>query len=292
MTQSTVVFALFRDDALPAEMAKAYEATLGELSFHTFPDEETVVTLHTPVQGCEVIFVADLARPNSKMLPLQFAAETARSLGAKKITLIAPYLPYMRQDKVFEVGQGITSAYFAKWMSSTVDTLITVDPHLHRWHALKEIYSIPSTVLHATNKIAEWVKTHVQQPLLIGPDSESQQWVSAVAEQCGAPYVVLEKHRLGDRDIEVSLPNLSPYEQYTPVLVDDIISTGMTVLGLIQQLASVTPVKPVLVGVHAVFSGDAYATLLASGLSQVVTCNTIPHPSNQIDLASLFFGAI
>lgn len=288
MNAKTVVFALFRTDGLANAIAQRKQAAVGELTIHEFPDEESLVTLHTSVKACHVIFVADLVRPNAKVLPLIFAAQTARALGAIKITLYAPYLPYMRQDKVFETGQGITSAYFARLLSSTVDEIVTIDPHLHRWHALSEIYSIPSSVLHATSEIAAWIQTHVSEPWIIGPDAESEQWVKAVAEACHAPYVVLEKHRLGDRRIEVSLPTVSMYQTKTPVIVDDIISTGMTVASFIEPLRLATKNQPLLVGVHAVFSGKAYQDLLASGLRQIVTCNTIPHPSNQIDVASLF----
>lgn len=128
-------------------------------------------------------------------MPLIFAAKTARELKAKKITLIAPYLAYMRQDKQFHQGQGITSKYFAALISHYFDNLITIDPHLHRWHSLNDIYSIPTHVLHANDAIASWIIQHVTNPVLIGPDIESATQRGNL--YCSYPYRVeqsLRKH--------------------------------------------------------------------------------------------------
>lgn len=136
MKQSPIIFSLFGSNELTNVIQKKCHYELGSLTTHPYPDEETVIKIDSNVANRIVIFNANLNRPNSKLLPLLFAAETARSLGALKVVLIAPYLTYMRQDKVFEPGQGITSAYFAKLISHYFDALITIDPHLHRWHAL------------------------------------------------------------------------------------------------------------------------------------------------------------
>ena len=232
----------------------------------------------------QVVFITSLNQPNTKILPLLLAAETARSLGASKITLIAPYLAYMRQDKVFEPGQGITSSYFAKLISTYFDELITIDPHLHRWHTLSAIYNIPTHVLHATKSIAQWIHRHVKKPLLIGPDAESNQWVEKIAAAAHAPYLILEKTRKGDSTIEVSIPNIENYHNMTPILIDDIISTGMTMIGTIKHLQSLKMPQPICIGVHAIFADNAYQNLLATGVDKIITCNTIPHPSNGIDI--------
>jgi ribose-phosphate pyrophosphokinase len=190
----------------------------------------------------------------------------------------------MRQDKRFRDGEAVTSALFARLLSQHVDWLVTVDPHLHRWHTLDQIYSVPSTVVPAAPLLADWIKTHVEAPVLIGPDAESEQWVSAVAGFAGAPHVVLEKVRRGDRDVSVSIPDPAVLRGRTPVLVDDIISTGHTMAAAAKHMAAQGLKPPVCVGVHAVFSGDAQQALRSAGALQVVTTNTIPNSSSQIDV--------
>lgn len=286
MKENPVIFSLFGHDALVNLIKKTCHFHIGQIIQHQFPDDETGITIDSNVNGRTVIFVASLDRPNSKLIPLLFAAETARGLGASKIILIAPYLPYMRQDKVFEPGQGITSKYFARLISSYFDDLITLDPHLHRWHTLSSIYNIPSHVLHTTDNIAFWIQQHVKKPLLIGPDVESKQWVRSIAEQVNAPYLVLKKYRTGDDRVQISISNIEQYHDCIPVLVDDIISTGTTMIETLKHLTSLNMPSPICMGIHAVFAHEAYQLLLASGVKKVITCNTIPHVSNGIDISN------
>ncbi|MFI4936923.1 MAG: ribose-phosphate diphosphokinase [Candidatus Berkiellales bacterium] len=257
---------------------------IGEISFHYFPDKEVLVRIKSDVKDRHVILVANLLNINLNILPLIFTAETARELGAKHITLIAPYLPYMRQDKQFDSSEGVTSKYFGSLLSNHVDALITFDPHLHRWKSLSDIYTIPTVVLHATNNIALWIKEHIPNPFIIGPDMESEQWINRIAQKVDAPYIILEKTRKGDRDVEVMLPATQLHQNRTPVLIDDIISTGVTMTKSIEAIMKRGWGSPICIGIHAVFVGNAYQDLLNAGAKKIVTSNTLPHLTNEIDL--------
>ena len=288
----TVVFALPGNETLAAALAAQPGAAPGVLSIRRFPDGETYLRLDTPVSGCTVIIACSLHHPDNNIMPLLFAASTARELGATKVGLVTPYLGYMRQDKRFQEGEAVTSAVFAQLLSRHIDWLVTVDPHLHRWHSLDEIYSVPSTVIPAAPLLAAWIKANVKDPVLIGPDAESEEWVSAVAAIAGAPHVVLEKVRRGDRDVSVSVPDPATLRGRTPVLVDDIISTGRTMIAAAHHLHDQGLPPPVCIGVHAVFSGDAHEALLEAGAVRVITTDTIPHASNGIGVHSEIAAAI
>lgn len=249
-----------------------------------FPDGEVYVRIDAPVAGREVVLVCGLDKPGDKILPLLFLAATARDLGAKRVGLVSPYLSFMRQDSRFKPGEGVTSTYFAQLLSSQVDWLVTVDPHLHRWGSLDAIYKIPSRVAHAAPSIAAWIQREIERPVLVGPDAESEQWVAAVAGLCDAPFVVLEKTRHGDRDVEVTPPDLARHQGRTPVLIDDIISTARTMIATLGHLAHAGAASPVCVGIHAVFADRAHDDLRAAGAARIATCNTIAHPSNAIDV--------
>jgi ribose-phosphate pyrophosphokinase len=172
-----------------------------------------------------------------------------------------------------------------------VDWLVTVDPHLHRVHDLSEIYSVPARVLHASPLISEWIRQELSSPLLVGPDSESAQWVEAVAGAADAPHVVLEKIRRGDRDVEVSVPDVAKWHRRTPVLVDDIISTARTMIETVGVLRRAGMLPPVCIGVHGVFAPGAYEALTKTG-ARVVTTNTIRHETNAIDVSGLMADAV
>ena len=281
---NAIVFALPGNEVLAKSIAKALGADLGEVIIRHFPDGETYVCVLSEVKHRTTIMVCTLVRPDEKLLPLYFLSKTLKSLGANCTCLVAPYLAYMRQDKIFSPGEGITSEYFASLISGFADTLITIDPHLHRRHSLSEIYSIPCKVIHASSLISDYINEYISNPLLIGPDAESEQWVSEVAKNANAPFIVLEKTRLGDKEVKITLPPIEKFKNHTPVLVDDIISTARTMIETIGHLKKAGMKPPICIGVHPVFSKNAYQDLLNSGIARVISCNTIPHESNRIDV--------
>jgi ribose-phosphate pyrophosphokinase len=269
---------------LAATLARLTGAELGRLEHRRFPDGETYLRLLSEVAGREVVLVATLVDPDRKVLPLIFAARTARELGATRVTLVAPYLAYMRQDKAFHPGEAVTSSQFAALLSHEVDRLITVDPHLHRHTALAEIYSIPAEALHAAPLIADWIARNVPAPLIVGPDAESAQWARAIAG--AAPSVVLQKRRAGDREVAISFPDLAPFSGRQPVLVDDVAASGQTLIRACEGLVARGFPRPVCVVVHPIFAGDAYAGLSAIA-ARIISTDTAPHPSNAISVAPL-----
>jgi ribose-phosphate pyrophosphokinase len=285
-----LLLGLPRNEAMTRALAGRLGGELGEVEMHAFPDGETHLRLATDPAGRAVAIVCTLDRPNEKILPLLFAAATARELGAGSIGLVAPYLAYMRQDRRFLPGEAVTSRLFARLLCGAFDWLTTIDPHLHRYAALDEIYTIPNRVLHAAPLISRWISTQVERPLIIGPDRESEQWVSAVAKEAGAPYAVLDKVRRGDREVEISDRHLADLAGRTPVLVDDIISSGRTMIEAVRLIAARSAAPPVCLAVHGLFADDS-DVLLAQAGARVVTCNSIAHLTNAIDVAELLAGA-
>jgi ribose-phosphate pyrophosphokinase len=290
MKHKPIVFSLFESNHLANEICSTLQYTRGTVDIHHFPDKEIKISLTSPVKDNTVIFVASTDKPNDKMAALFFAAATAKDLGAKKVGLIAPYLAYMRQDKQFHPGEGITSKYFAQMISAHFDWLITIDPHLHRWHALNEIFTISTQLLHATADIAQWIQKNISNPVLIGPDKESQQWVAEIAQIAQAPFLTAEKQRFGDASVTSTIPQIENYKNHAPVVIDDIISTGMTMIATINHLKSLNMQPIHCIGVHAIFANNAYEKLTA--LAKVITCNTIAHPSNKIDISAIITKAL
>jgi ribose-phosphate pyrophosphokinase len=285
--RKSLVIALPGNEAMTAKLADATGAETGKLDLHHFPDEETHLRFDSELRGRRVIFVCTLDRPDGKYLPLIFAAATARELGAERVGLVAPYLCYMRQDRRFVDGEAVSAPIFAREISRHFDWLITVDPHLHRLHTLSAIYKIPAQALHAAPLISEWIKREVPMPVVIGPDQESAQWAASVAEEAHAPFAILEKIRRGDRNVSIRLTDAARFEGHTPVLVDDIISTGRTMSETVSHLRASGLDAPVCIGVHGVFAPGALEGLKSAGTARIVTTNTISHVTNAIDVTGL-----
>ncbi|MGC1818242.1 MAG: ribose-phosphate pyrophosphokinase [Casimicrobiaceae bacterium] len=287
-----VVFAFPGHAGLSRELQAATGAMAGTLVLHRFPDGESYVRLDTPVAGREAVFVCSLDDPDAKLLQLLFAVAAAKDLGAVRAGIVAPYLAYMRQDTRFKPGEAISSATVGKLVSGVADWLITVDPHLHRNASLDAVYAIPSRVVQAAPAISAWIVANVAKPLLVGPDAESGQWVAQVASAVNAPCIVLDKTRHGDRDVTVSMPSAEQFRDRTPVLVDDIVSTAHTMIAAIARLREAGLAAPVCIGVHALFADDSYTELQAAGAARIVTCNTVPHASNAIDVDAAISAAV
>jgi ribose-phosphate pyrophosphokinase len=251
-----------------------------------FPDGEIYVRIDGSLAGQDAILVGSLyPSPAERFLTIAFLAATARDHGARKVGLVAPYLAFMRQDDQFKPGEGVTSKYFARMVSSAVDWMVTVDPHLHRHSSLDGLYTIPTTIARSAPAIASWIAAEVEHPYLIGPDAESQQWVAAVAERCNAPFVILEKTRRGDRDVQITAPPTGGWNGHTPVLIDDIVSTGKTMIEATRQLRAAGSAAPMCVAIHAVFADAVLDDLRSAGAAGIVTCDTIAHASNRICVA-------
>ena len=262
------------------------------LEYRRFPDGESYVRFTDDVDGRDVVLVCTLNDPDPKTLALLFAARTAKELGARSVGLVTPYLAYMRQDRRFRSGEAITSVHFAKLIDEAFDWLVTVDPHLHRRSALAEVYSIASAVVAAAPALAHWIRVNVTKPLVLGPDSESEQWAAEVARGCGAPFTVMSKTRLGDRDVRIEVPPLAEWKGRSPVLIDDIISSARTMALAARKVREAGFPAPVCVGVHAVLAPGALQYLRESGVSLVATTNTIAHATNAIDVAALVAAAL
>lgn len=287
-----VVIALPDSGEQAAQIASRLGIAQVGTEIRKFPDGEIYVRIADALAGQDAILVGSLyPSPAERFLTVAFLAATARDHGARRVGLVAPYLAFMRQDDQFKPGEGVTSKYFARMVSSAVDWMVTVDPHLHRHSSLEGLYAIPTTIARSAPAIAAWIAAEVEQPYLIGPDAESEQWVAAVAERCNAPFVILEKTRRGDRDVQITAPPREAWNGYTPVLVDDIVSTGKTMIEATRQLRAAGSAAPICVAIHAVFADAVLADLESAGAAGIVTCDTIAHTSNRICVADLIAEA-
>lgn len=276
---------------LAEAMASTLSARVGRLEWRRFPDGESLVAIDEDLAGASVAIVASLHHPDEMALALRFAAATAREFGARSVGLIAPYLAYMRQDMRFLPGEAVSAPLFAGFLEESFDWLVTADPHLHRNPTLSALYRIPAQRVATAPLVAGWIRANVANAFVIGPDSESGQWVSDIARLAGVPYQVLNKTRHGDREVEVSLPDIDSARGRTPVIVDDIVSSGRTVVETLGHLKKLGLPPAICVAIHAVFAADAYEQLLDAGAARVVSTDSISHVSNTISIAGVLAQA-
>jgi ribose-phosphate pyrophosphokinase len=258
---------------------------------HRFPDGELKLTL-PPRLPRAVAILRSLHEPNEKLIELWLAARTARTLGAADVTLVAPYLAYMRQDQAFAPGEAISQRHIGTLLAATFDRVITVDPHLHRVSSLAEVLPNTTTVaLSAAPAIGRFLKRRAAGALLVGPDDESAQWVRGAADVAGLEWAVARKVRRGDRRVAVHVPDV-PLRDRHVVLVDDMISTGRTLIESARSLTKAGAIRVDVAATHALLPQDAVRALHAAGVRRIWTTDSVRHATNAIGLAALVADAL
>jgi len=258
---------------------------------HRFPDGELKLTLPPNLDG-EVSLLRSLHAPNEKLVELILAARAAREFGAREITLIAPYLAYMRQDSAFAPGEVVSQKVIGRLIADLFDAVVTVDPHLHRVALLTDAVPLSRAVtLSAAPLIGHFVAMRGRNPMLVGPDAESAQWVHVAATYNSLPWTVCRKTRHGDTEVEVELP-ADEIKGREIVLVDDVASSGQTLAAAARALIAAGAARIDAVVTHAVLASSAGATLRSAGITEFWSTDTVPHPSNALSVVPLIADAL
>lgn len=291
----TTTLLFFEDEAASAaRIATAAGMTLARIERHRFPDGETKLRLPDALPE-RVVILRTLNNPNDKLVELLLAARTARTLGARHLTLVAPYLAYMRQDIAFHPGEAISQRIVGQFLAGLFDAVITVDPHLHRVATLFEAIPLAdaaqAVVLSGAPLLSDLVAARRQAPMLVGPDEESAQWVSQAAQRHALDHAVCRKVRSGDRLVDVALPDVA-FKGRQVVLMDDMVSTGHTVAQAARKLLAAGAASVDVAVTHALFSGDAVGVMHAAGIGEVWSTDCIAHTSNAVAMADAIAHAL
>lgn len=281
------------EDELPSarRLAQAANMTAVPVERHRFPDGEIKLRLPAALPA-QVVLLRSLNDPNEKLLELLLLAQTARNLGVSHLTLVAPYLAYMRQDIAFRPGEAISQHIVGSFLAGLFDAVITVDPHLHRVATLQQaVPAAHAIALSAAPLLSDWIAARRSQALLIGPDEESAQWVATAAARHGFDHAVCRKLRHGDHSVEVELPAVAVMGRHV-VLLDDVASTGHTVARAAQQLLAAGAASVDVAVTHALFSGDALQLMQHAGVNEVWSSDCVAHPSNVVSMADTIAAAL
>jgi ribose-phosphate pyrophosphokinase len=282
---------LEEDQPNATRIAQAGGLSLQAIARHRFPDGEVKLRLPAALPA-RVVLLRTLDHPNDKLVELLLAARTARTLGAQHLTLVAPYLAYMRQDIAFTPGEAVSQTIVGDFLAELFDALITVDPHLHRVATLQEAVPVKQAIaLSGAPLLSDLIARHRPQALLVGPDEESAQWIAQAAARHGFEHAVCHKVRNGDRSVEIELPDIQ-VKSRTVVLLDDVASTGHTLARAAQLLLAAGAASVDVAVTHALFAGDALQLLEQAGVAKIWSTDCIEHPSNAVSMAALIAASI
>jgi ribose-phosphate pyrophosphokinase len=288
----TIVVGGTNSKELAKSVARLIKAKYSELEKSNFPDGEMRLKYNEDLTDKNVVIINGMMpNPDEMLLESVFAIHAAKQLGAGKITFVAPYLAYMRQDKQFHAGECISAKAMAK-MLDCADYVVAIDPHLHRIHRLQDIFHTKAKSITADRALADYIRKNHPKSIIIGPDIESSQWAKTIADSIGHESMILLKKRYSSTKVRTIVHgDPAKFKGRDVVIVDDIISTGHTMIEPIKQLKKFGAKKITCMGVHGVFVKNSLQNLRKLG-AVVVSTDTIPNPVSKISVAKLIADAL
>jgi len=262
------------------------------IDLHRFPDGESLVQVPPPEDGSTAIVYRSLDHPNDKLVELMLAASALRDNGAGRIVLIAPYLAYMRQDMAFRPGEAVSQRVIGELLSRHFDAVVTVDPHLHRISSLGDVMPGTDAISLTAAAALSAAINPADNPVLVGPDSESRQWVEAIAQPLGLDVLVGEKQRGGDRQVAITINGIERVSGRRAILVDDMVSSGTTLEVAARLLLDAGASKVEALATHCLASETDLRRLNNAGISSMRSTDTVEGPTSEIAIAPVLAGFI
>lgn len=280
---------------LALKVAKILQAPFIDCDYKKFPDGEKYVRIEGDVEGCHVAVIHSMHHtPDEHLMEYFLLVDTLKDLGAKRVLGVIPYFPYSRQDQRFNKGEALSLKTVASLIEKTgTDKVITIDMHLHRVGSVSEIFRIPAENLTAMPLLAQYIMKNfkMDEPLVIGPDEESEQWARVVASVLRTDYDVLEKKRISSTEVEIGVRQLQAQGRDV-IIVDDIISTGGTLVKTIQLLRGMNAKTIIAACTHAILVDNALKKIYKAGAEHVIATDTVPSPVSQVSVAPLIAQAL
>lgn len=292
----TAAIYAFADGRLQAgALADKLRVELHPIACRSFPDGESLVRVPAVSAAAETaILFRSLNEPNAKLVEILLAAAALRDSGAQRVMLVAPYLAYMRQDIAFCRGEAVSQRVIGQLIADHFDGLLTVDPHLHRVEALGEVVpGVAAEAVPAASALAAALRRDLDPAsLLIGPDRESLPWVHKIAELLGIEMVIARKHRCGDRDVRLVLPQIERLRGRPAIIIDDLVSSGATLIACAAQLQAAGAARIEAVATHCLADAADLERLRVAGIARFRASDSVPGPAAMIPLATVLANAV
>lgn len=275
-----------------AGLASECGVPVNQIDVHRFPDGESLVRVHGSAETA--LLFRSLDDPNAKLVEVLLAASALRDGGAKRVILIAPYLAYMRQDVPFHDGEAVSQRVIGKLLAAWFDGLVTVDPHLHRIASLEPIMGgIPALTVSAAPALVQAIASDLDpRTIVVGPDSESRPWVESIARPLGLDVLVGEKIRKGDREVVLTVPDVARASARPAILVDDLISSGTTLMACARLLHEAGATRVEAIATHSLASGADLDRLTDAGVARLRATDSTSNAIASIPLAGVLGEAI
>lgn len=277
MNTGFLVFGGTANPGLAEAVAREMGVAAGAAETERFPDGEVTVRLEESVRGKDVFVVQPTSPPvNDNLMELLAFADAARRSAAGRITAVVPYFGYARADRRNQRREPITASLVAALMQAAgIAHVVTVDLHTPQ---IEGFFSIPVDSLSAVGTLAGELRGRVApDTVVVSPDAGRVKLATEYARELDAPLAVLHKRRQSGSETETT-QLVGEVEGRPCLLVDDIVSTGGTLVGSVRALREAGAAGVRVAATHGLFLRDALGRLAAEGVEELLVTDTVPPP--------------
>lgn len=263
------------------------------IDVHRFACGETLPRV-TGVSSDAVLY-RSLHNPNAKLVDVLLSADALRRAGARRSILVAPYLPYLRQDAVFNAGEPLSRDVIVPLLAGAFDVIVTADPHLHRTLRLEDVCDrLAWRVVSGAAAMSECLQAEAPEiaDVIVGPDCEAGQWVKIIADALHRPFWTFEKARGPDRRVALTPPPAAQVNGLRVLIADDLCTSGGSLCAAVEALAAMGAARIEAVVTHVMLDDRARRALHDAGLARLRSCDGCEHPTNAFPLAPTLAAAL
>jgi len=269
---------------LAALISKELDETLCPLETRKFPDGERYIRIGGNLESDAVVIQSTGYPQDQNLLELFLILKTLKSLDVENIKVVIPYFGYARQEKRFKTGEAISAQVVSELLEACgASEIFSINLHED---GLRNLFNIPAHNLSAMPLIAEYIEEHLDDPVIVAPDKGALGFASEIAGILGCDSDHLEKTRISPDKVETKTKDLD-VQGREAVIIDDIISTGGTIINASHILRQHGASKIVVSCVHPVLVEDALLRIFASGVDDVIATDTLQSDASTISVAPL-----
>ena len=291
MSQISVISGKTSED-LAKKVAKKIKANFVKSEIKVFPDGESKITLVGKISKKKSIVLQSISPPVDTNLIHVLSLITKAKENSSEVVAVIPYMGYARQDREFLPGEIVTMKVLGKlFKSAGASKIIVVD--IHSSIGLKHFSIKTKNVTAIPDLVRFFKKLSLKNPLIISPDQGGKERAKEFAKEFNSDYISLEKTR--DRKtgkVKIKTKNLEEVKNRDLILVDDIISTGGSIIKATQFLKKQKCKRIYVACTHALLMNDAEKKIKKAGVTSIISTNTIPGKTSKVDISKTIAKAI
>lgn len=290
MVKYTVI-GLDSSQDLAKRIARRLKAVYVKTESRVFPDGESKITIKKIPRQSIVLVVQSTSPPvDTNLLHLLSVISKVRKYSSR-IYAVMPYIGYARQDREFLEGEIITISVIGQMLRTVgAKKVITID--IHSTKALKELKISSENVTAVFELVKYFKKLRITNPLVVSPDSGGKQRAKEFANLLGTDFLYLEKNRNKKTGQVNILTSKVSVKNRNIILVDDMISTGGSIIKSTQFLKKQKCKRIFVACTHALLVNDAEKRIRNAGVSQIISTNTIPRKTSKVDVSKIIAESI